>query len=65
MWIPTEDDAVEMFARHFEALHKSEAASKAEEKAEHLKQTGDHEGHRVWSKVAGVIKYLRGDRKAA
>ena len=59
MWVPTEDEAVEMFARHFEALHRSGAIRKAEQRASHFKSAGDHEGHRVWQKVAGRIVELR------
>ena len=65
MWVPTEDEAVEMFARHFEALHRSGAVMRAKEKAEFLKQTGDVEGHRVWNKVAEVVDRLRRYQKAA
>ena len=59
MWVPSETEAVDMFARHFAARHKSEAGTKAERQAGSLKRSGDHEGHRVWSKVAERIKHLR------
>ncbi len=59
MWVPTEDEAVDMFARHFEALHRSGAASKAEQTASELESQGDSDGHRVWRKVADRIRRLR------
>ncbi|MCK9918979.1 hypothetical protein MXD81_58625 [Microbacteriaceae bacterium K1510] len=59
MWIPTEAEAVDMFARHFEARHRNGALSKAEETAYDLEKKGDHEGHRIWAMVAGRIKELR------
>jgi len=48
MWLPTEEEAVDMFARHFEALHRSGAIRKAKQRASHFKNAGDHEAHRVW-----------------
>jgi hypothetical protein len=65
MWVPSEDEAVDMFARHFEALHRSGAATKAKREAESLHRSGDHKGHRMWTKVAERIKHLRKERKAA
>lgn len=58
MWVPTE--AVDMFARHFEARHRNGALSKAEETAYDLENKGDHEGYRVWAMVADRIRELRG-----
>jgi ribosomal protein L18E len=65
MWDPSEDEAVDMFVRHFEALHKGDAATEAKQQAEFLKRSGDHEGHRIWMKVAERIQHLRKERKAA
>lgn len=59
MWVPTEAEAVEMFARHFEARHRNGALSKAEETAKDLENKGDGDGYRVWKMVAGRIKELR------
>ena len=59
-WLLGEHEAVDMFARHFEALHGSDAATKAKQQAESIKRSGDHEGHRIWMKVAECIQ-----RKAA
>jgi hypothetical protein len=65
MWVPSEDEAVEMFARHFEALHRSGAAAKAKQQAEILIRGGDLKGHRIWKKVAERILHLRKEWKAA
>ncbi len=59
MWHPSEDEAVELFSRHFEALHRSGAVPKAHEKATALKNAGDEHGHRIWKKVAERVKQLR------
>ncbi len=59
MWVPSEDDAVEMFARHFEARHRGGAIAKATEAASTLKAAGDEPGHKVWIKVADRLRLLR------
>lgn len=59
MWIPTQSDAIDMFARHFEALHRSGSVAKARETASRLRSDGDLDGHEVWSKVADSIEQLR------
>lgn len=68
MWIPSEDEAVDMFARQFLARHKIGAAGQAEETASALKAHGDENGFRIWEKVALRLKELqrrRPDRRAA
>ncbi|AXK79235.1 hypothetical protein DW352_01105 [Pseudolabrys taiwanensis] len=59
MWVPTEAEAVEIFAHHFEARHRNGALSKAKETATELERKGDSDGHRVWTMVAGRIEELR------
>jgi len=61
MWLPTEEEAVEMFARHFEALHRSGSAPRARQTAECLKKRGDNKGHQIWHRVADKIEDLRND----
>ena len=65
MWLPTEDEAVEIFARHFEALHRSGSAPRARRTAESLKERGDHKGHQIWHRVADKIEDLRNDSLVA
>lgn len=59
MWIPNEQDAVDMFSRHFEALHRSGAVTKAEKRAAELAQSGDISGHAMWKRVADRIRQVR------
>ena len=59
MWAPTENDVVEMFARHFQALHKIGAENKARERAAELQNGRDAEGHHMWKRVADRIAALR------
>jgi hypothetical protein len=59
MWVPTEDEAIEMFARHFEALHRSGSATLARETAKALNAKGDRDGRKIWNDVADRIDRLR------
>jgi len=63
MWFPTEEDAVQIFARHFEAKHRGGSATLARETAGRLKERGDHEGYKIWNRVADKIENLRQDRR--
>jgi len=65
MWVPTRDDAVHMFARHFEACHRSGAVERAKQKAVSLKAKGDHEGHKIWTEVACRVEALRQEDRVA
>ena len=55
MWIPTKNDAVEMFARQFGARHRNGAVRRARETAAALNAKGDHEGSQMWTAVAELI----------
>lgn len=59
MWIPTKNDAVEMFARQFGARHRHGAVRRARERAEALDAKGDHEGSQIWTAVAELIDRKR------
>ena len=65
MWVPSEDDAVDIFARHFEALHRAGAIRKAEQTAAALNSRGDAEGHQLWTRVADKIRQLRASDRIA
>ena len=65
MWVPTRDDAADMFARHFEACHRSGAVERAKQKAASLKAKGDHEGHKIWTDVARRVEGLRQEDRVA
>jgi hypothetical protein len=47
MWIPTQDEAVEMYARFLAARHRSSAGGYARGNAEKLLAKGDFEGYAV------------------
>ena len=63
MWIPTRPEAIEMFARHFEARHRGGALRQAKETAAAMKIKGDLDGYDVWNNVANVIDSLRHDER--
>jgi hypothetical protein len=65
MWVPTRDEAVEIFARHFEARYRSGAAKRAKETAATMKTKGDHEGHKIWNDVADTVDRLRPTERIA
>jgi len=66
MWIPTRTEAVEMFARHFDARHRGGAAQTARDTARDLRDHGDIAGYEVWCEVAVTIERLQngGSRKS-
>jgi hypothetical protein len=47
MWVPTQSEAIEMFARHYETRHRAGAAERARRTAATLAEKGDHQGHAV------------------
>src|SRR5271157_5256918 len=59
MWIPTETEAVEMFARQLVTRHRATASTRAREMAEALRRRGDVKGHRIWNAVADTADRLR------
>lgn len=59
MWFPSEQDAVEMFAAHFEARHRSGAVVKAKDIARRLQQNGDQEGFLLWEAIADTVSRIR------
>ena len=65
MWMPTEDEAVEMFARYLVARHKAGASPRARQKAESLKSQGDLRGHKIWNAVADTAERLRPEKRQA
>ena len=56
MWVPTQEQAVEMYARHFEALHRNGSATLARQTAAAMKAKGDNDGHKIWNEVADAIE---------
>ena len=55
MWVPTQDEAVLMYARFLRARHGAAAGKLARKKASKLEGDGDHEGHKIWNAVADAV----------
>ena len=58
-WMVTNDEAFELFARQFEARHRSGAVGRARRTAASLKARGDHPGSSGWADVASRVEELR------
>jgi hypothetical protein len=56
MWIPTQDEAVEMYARFLAARHKGAAGRYARRNADKLLAHGDFQGYAIWNRVADAIQ---------
>jgi hypothetical protein len=55
MWMPTQDEAVEMYARFLLAHHGAVANQNARKTADRLQAEGDFAGHAIWNRVANAI----------
>jgi hypothetical protein len=55
MWMVTESEAVEMYARFWATRHGSMAGNLARKTATALEQKGDRNGQVVWTAVADAI----------
>jgi len=56
MWFPTQDEAVELYARFLAARHGSAAERHARRTAERLQAEGEHGGRASGSGVADVVE---------
>jgi len=55
IWLPTQDEAVLMYAQFLRTRHGAAASKLARKKAQTLQDEGDVEGHKVWSAVADAV----------
>ena len=55
MWLPTQEEAVDMYARFLTARHGKAAARYARKRADQLLANGDFAGHVIWNRVADVV----------
>ena len=55
MWMPTLDEAVEMYARFLISRHGRAAARYARKTAEKLRSREDLQGYTMWSRVADAV----------
>ena len=56
MWIPTQDEAVEMYARFLSARRGKAAGRYARKTADRLLAEGDIPGHIIWTRVADTVE---------
>ena len=56
MWIPTQDEAVEMYASFLVARHGRAAARYARKTAEKLRSRRDFQGCAIWTRVADTVE---------
>jgi hypothetical protein len=55
MWVPTQDEAILMFARSLKARRGIAASKLARKTAKTLQDEGDLEGHKIWNAVADAV----------
>ena len=55
MWVPTQDEAVLIYARFLRARHGAAASKLARKKAGVLQDQGDLEGYKIWNAVADAV----------
>ena len=55
MWVPTQDEAVLMYARFLKAHHGAAASNFARKTANALQDEGDREGFNIWNAVADAV----------
>ena len=55
MWVPTQDEAVLIYAQFLKARHGTGASNLARKTAKSLQDVGDMEGHKVWNAVADAV----------
>jgi hypothetical protein len=56
MWVPTQEEAIEMYARFLVAHHGRAAVRYARKAAGRLCTEGDSAGHAIWNRVADEIE---------
>ena len=60
MWMPTQDEAVEMYADYLTGRHGRSAYRYARKTADKLHKNGDPAGHAVWNRVADAVERKAG-----
>jgi len=56
MWMPTQDDAVEIYADYLTGRHGRSAYRYARKTADKLHKNGDLAGSAVWNRVADAVE---------
>ena len=62
MWMPTEQEAVEMYARFLSARYGRTASASARKMARSLEQKGDRRGYEIWNGVAEAVEKFQRDK---
>jgi hypothetical protein len=55
MWVPTQDEAVLIYAHFLKSRHGVAASDLARKKASSLQDDGDREGYKIWNAVADAV----------
>jgi len=55
MWVPTQDEAVLIYARFLKARHGTAASKLARQSAKTLQDEGDADGYKIWNAVADAV----------
>ena len=55
MWVPTQDEAVLIYARFLKARHGAAATKLARKTASTLQDEGDFAGYKIWNAVADAV----------
>ena len=58
MWVPTQEEAILMFARFLKARHGTAAGNFARKTAKTLQDEGDPEGHKIW-KTRATLRVIK------
>ena len=56
MWMPTEQEAVQMYARFWSARYGRTASHSAHKMAHKMEEKGDLKGHKIWDDVAEAVE---------
>ena len=62
MWLPTREEAVEIYARFCLSHYGANARERAQVRAEQLARKGDADGEQIWSEVARKIETMQPGR---
>jgi hypothetical protein len=62
MWMPTQQDAAEMYPRFLSARYGRTASTSARKMTRSLEQQGDRGGHAIWNDVAETVEKFQRDK---
>ena len=65
MWMPTQQEAAEMYARFWSARYGRTAGHSARKMARSLEEKGDRRGHEIWNDVAEAVEKFQRNKSGA